>query len=300
MAKNFSYIEDADRIKTGPPTDFNDQMDSLLRVPSYLMAYEDAEYLTSAAARPIRMQSELMKPDWYMNRYGVRSTIIVFGSARFIDRDTATRRMDEVRQKMEAAPDDPLLLQELKTATMLMETSEYYEFAREFSYLVSRENRANQKPDCDGVLDYVICTGGGPGIMEAANRGAYEAGALSVGLNIQLPYEQRPNPYISPQLCFNFHYFAIRKLHFLIRAKALMVSPGGFGTLDELFETLTLRQTNRMQKIPILVHGEEFWSKLVNFEYMVESGVICPQDLDLFQYVETPHEAWEAIQEFHR
>lgn len=274
-----------ERISSLSPSELRADSDALMQTASYAPAFQDRDYLTSPAARPIRIQSELMKPDWYLQKYGIRSTIIVFGSARFIDRETALSQLQHA--------DTP-------AAKIAVKMSEYYEFAREFGYLVSKINRLEEKLDSDGILDYVICTGGGPGIMEAANRGAYEAGALTVGLNIQLPYEQRPNPYISPQLCFNFHYFAIRKLHFLLRAKALVVCPGGFGTMDELFETLTLRQTERMQAIPILLYGKEFWEKAINFDYLVETGVIARKDLELFHYVETPQEAWEMIKAFHR
>ena len=178
--------------------------------------------------------------------------------------------------------------------------SVYYEQARAFGKLVSEENQANSDGLANNIFDYVICTGGGPGIMEAGNRGAKEAGALSIGLNIKLPFEQCPNPYISPQLCFQFHYFAIRKLHFLLRAKALVVFPGGFGTFDELFEALTLRQTEKMQKLPVIIFGKEFWEKTINFNNLVDTGVINREDLELFKYVDTPEEAWEMIQAFHR
>lgn len=253
----------------------------------------------SEDARSIRIETEVTKPECYFRRFKIRSTVIVFGSARFQDRLRAEKVLAEAEEKFAAKPDDPTLKSAVESARSKLEMSKYYELAREFSYLVSRQNQIINRHNEDGFFDYVICTGGGPGIMEAANRGAYEAGAMSIGLNIRLPYEQRPNPFISPELCFNFHYFAIRKLHFMLRAKALVVCPGGFGTFDELFEALTLRQTNKMQKIPIVMFGKDFWEKTIRFEHLVDSGVIDRDDLGLFNYAETPEEAWKIIQDFH-
>jgi len=235
-----------------------------------------------------------------MRQAGIRSTIIVFGSARFISRNRAQRLLDEANQQLAVSPGSEKAKHAVIKAKQQMETSIHYERAREFSRIVSQDTRAAYPPDYQGPFDYVICTGGGPGIMEAANRGAHDAGAKSIGLNIKLPYEQRPNPYTSPHLCFQFHYFNVRKLHFMLRAKALVAAPGGFGTFDELFEGLTLRQTERMQLIPIILLGTEFWKKSVNFAYLVETGVINRDDLELFHFTDSPLEAWNTIKAFYR
>jgi uncharacterized protein (TIGR00730 family) len=267
--------------------------------PSYGIAFDDRTFLWSDHARPIRLQMEMEKPEWIMRQAGIRSTIIVFGSARFVSKNKAHRLLDEANQKLADSPNDEKAKLAVAAAKRRLETSVHYEHAREFTRIVAKETTANYPPDYQGPFDYVICTGGGPGIMEAANRGAHEVGAQSVGLNIQLPYEQRPNPYISPHLCFQFHYFNVRKLHFMLRAKALVACPGGFGTFDELFEGLTLRQTERMQKIPIILLGTEFWTKCVNFDYLAETGVIDRDDLELFHITDSPQEAWEQIKAFY-
>jgi len=261
----------------------------LLHSPGYEIAFQDQQFINSDAARTIRIEAEVTKPEWFFEQYGIHSTIIVFGSARFVDRETALERVQKAQSD-----------EELRKANRDLEMSQYYELARQFAFLVSQKNQCCPENENNEPYNYVICTGGGPGIMEAGNRGAYEAGAWSIGLNIQLPYEQRPNPYITPQLCFQFHYFATRKLHFLLRAKALVVFPGGFGTFDELFEALTLRQTNKMQMLPVIIFGKEFWEKTINFKHLVDAGVINREDLELFKYADTPEEAWEMIQAFHR
>ena len=286
--------QERDALKPAHPEEPSIQQ--LLNSPSYRIAFYDEEFLMSDYARAVRLQLEAIKPESVMRHYGVRSTVIVFGSARTISNDRATKNLRAAEAKWEMYKDDPNVRDELAVARRDHEMSRYYELAREFGKIVTE---ANKFPDPRGHYDYVICTGGGPGIMEAANRGAYEADGLSVGLNIQLPYEQRPNPYMTPQLCFQFHYFAIRKLHFMLRAKALVACPGGFGTFDELFEALTLRQTQRMQQIPIILFGEEFWRKTVNFDYLVETGVIDRKDLKLFHFTESPAEAWRTIRDFH-
>ncbi|MDR2168548.1 MAG: TIGR00730 family Rossman fold protein [Planctomycetaceae bacterium] len=282
----------------------------LLDSPSYRLAYHDADFINGDSARSIRLQLEVSKPDVFMQRLGIRSTVIVFGSARIVSREKANARLQEVLSRGSGASDSLEYRDELSHAERLLELSEYYESAREFARLVSEANlerernnngsdNINVNIDRNVVHDYVICTGGGPGIMEAANRGAHEVGGLSVGLNIQLPFEQKPNPYISPELCFQFHYFAIRKLHFMLRAKALVTYPGGFGTFDELFEALTLRQTQRMQPIPIIIFGEDFWRKVINFDHLVQMGVIARDDLELFHFTDSPQEAWNIIKSFH-
>ena len=277
-----------------------DLLERLVHSPSYEIAFEDQEFIHSGAARALRIEAEVAKPEWFFKQYGIRSTIIVFGSARFVDRETAMGRLQKAKNDLEKNPNEEWSHDALDKANHDVQMSEYYELAREFALLVSQQNQCQVDEDHDGEFDYVICTGGGPGIMEAGNRGAYEAGALSIGLNIKLPYEQHPNPYISPQLCFQFHYFAIRKLHFLLRAKALVVFPGGFGTFDELFEALTLRQTNKMQMLPVIIFGKDFWEKTINFKHLVDTGVIERADLELFKYADTPEEAWDMIQAFHR
>ncbi len=265
--------------------------------PSYAVAYHDREFLESDIARSIRISAEVVKPEFFLRHYGIHSTVIVFGSARFLSKEDAGRNLAAARAAREAAPNDAQTGTELAQAERLDAMSRYYEQAREFARIVSEANREQNANGSN--KEYIICTGGGPGIMEAANRGAHEAGALSIGLNIKLPNEQRPNPYISPPLCFQFHYFAIRKLHFLLRAKALVVAPGGFGTFDELFEALTLRQTNRMQPIPIIIFGEEYWRKCIDFDALAAAGVIDEEDLNLFQYTDSPQEAWDMIREFY-
>jgi uncharacterized protein (TIGR00730 family) len=240
------------------------------------------------------------KPEHFMQQAKIRSTVIVFGSARFVSRNRAQRNLDEATKNLAASPNSEEIQDAVVKARRQVESSVYYESAREFARIVSEEITAKYPPNYQGPFDYVICTGGGPGIMEAANRGAHDAKVQSIGLNIQLPYEQRPNPYTSPHLCFQFHYFNVRKLHFMLRAKALVACPGGFGTFDELFEGLTLRQTERMQLIPIILLGTEFWKKCVNFDYLVETGVINRDDLELFHFTDSPQEAWDTIKAFYR
>jgi uncharacterized protein (TIGR00730 family) len=288
-------FEQADRFEETKVMDVRSLLDS----PSYEIAFHDQSFIMSDAARSLRIQIETAKADWFLRQYGIRSTVIVFGSARFISSGRANRLLAEAKAKLAEFPRDNDLKNIVAHATQQVKMSVYYDQAREFGRIVSKENQAHLPLESKRTFDYVICTGGGPGIMEAANRGAHDVGALSIGLNIKLPFEQRPNPYISPELCFQFHYFAIRKLHFMLRAKALVVCPGGFGTFDELFEALTLRQTERMQPIPIIIFGEDFWRKVVDFNHLVETGVIDRRDLELFHFTESPHEAWEIIKSFH-
>jgi uncharacterized protein (TIGR00730 family) len=266
--------------------------DPLLGSPSYVKAYEDVAFLKRDELRAIRLHLELLKPELIQQEQGIRSTIVVFGSARTVDPETAKARVDEARAQVEQAPDEAAAAT-LVRSEQVLESSRYYAAAREFSRIVSSTCQI------DGACDYVTVTGGGPGIMEAANRGAHDCGAKSLGLNIILPSEQNPNPYITPELCFQFHYFAIRKMHFLLRARALVAFPGGFGTLDELFETLTLIQTGKMPRVPVILFGKEFWSRMIDFPGLVEHGVISERDLDLFCYAETPAEAWNRISAFH-
>jgi uncharacterized protein (TIGR00730 family) len=236
--------------------------------------------------RPVRLQLELLKPELIQHEMGIESTVVIFGSARIPDCETAEANLVALRDQVRGREDDPTLQQQLQKARRDVERSRYYEEARRLSGMVSRNSPRDR---------LVVVTGGGPGIMEAANRGAYESGCQSIGLNIVLPFEQAPNPYITPELSFQFHYFAIRKMHFLMRAKCLVAFPGGFGTLDELFEALTLIQTGKIKPMPVLLFGREFWQRVINFETLIEEGNISPRDLEIFQYVETAEEAWDVI-----
>jgi len=265
----------------------------ILHSPSYRLAYKDVDFLTDPRLRPARIELELLKPETVFHDEKITSTIVVFGGTRFVEPARAKAQLRELRAQLEETPDDPRRQRAVSRAERIVANSAYYEVAREFARLVSSQSQRN------GKYQYVIVTGGGPGIMEAANRGAYDVGAKSVGLNIRLPTEQQPNPYITPELCFQFHYFAIRKFHFVLRAKALVIFPGGFGTLDELFEVLTLRQSRRMQDIPIILFGRSYWEKALDFRFLADEGAINDEDLDLIRYAETAQEAWDIIVRFH-
>ncbi|MBE0425714.1 MAG: TIGR00730 family Rossman fold protein [Nitrospirae bacterium] len=257
--------------------------------PSYRLAYKDTDFLLKDDLRPVRLQIELLKPELILKEHKIESTIIIFGSARIPEPEVAQKQLAEAEAPAREEPADEMLARKAKILRRIAANSKYYDDARRLSYLISQANKASHN------FKFVVVTGGGPGIMEAANRGAHEAGAESIGLNIVLPFEQKPNDYITPELCFQFHYFAIRKMHFLIRAEALVVFPGGFGTLDELFETLTLIQTRKISPIPVLIFGREYWERIINFNALVEEGTISPEDVNLFQYVETAEEAWGII-----
>jgi uncharacterized protein (TIGR00730 family) len=256
---------------------------------AYRLAFTDTDFLLRDELRPVRMQLELLKPELVQREQGIESTIVIFGSARIQPPDQARAALAAAQAEM-ARGTDPLAASALKRAQTALAMSAYYEEAQRFSALVTQRSRALDTP-------VVVVTGGGPGIMEAGNRGAFEVGGKSIGLNIVLPHEQAPNPYITPELCFQFHYFALRKMHFLMRSIALVCFPGGFGTLDELFETMTLVQTGKSRARPILLFGRAFWEKLINFEHLVDTGMISPGDLGLFHYVETAEEAWERLAE---
>ena len=237
------------------------------RAPAYQLAFTDNEFMCRDELRPVRLQLELLKPEMMMAEYGVESTIVLFGGARI---------------------PEPSKRETARTQT-LADLSKYYDEARAFARVMTERSKKN------GHREDVVVTGGGPGVMEAGNRGAEDAGGVSIGLNIVLPFEQAPNEYVTPDLCFNFHYFAIRKMHFLMRAKAVAVFPGGFGTLDELFESLTLIQTGRMKRVPFILFGREFWDKIINWDALADAGTISPTDLDLFKFVETAEEAVAVI-----
>jgi uncharacterized protein (TIGR00730 family) len=248
---------------------------------SYRLAFTDTTFLLREEMRPVRMQLELLKPELVQNEQGIESTIVIFGSARIVPADVAQRMVADA----ESAGDETALA----IARQHLAMSRYYEEARRFAALVTEKSRALETP-------LYVVTGGGPGIMEAGNRGAHEAGGKSIGLNIVLQHEQVPNPYITPELCFQFHYFGLRKMHFLMRSVALVCFPGGFGTLDETFEALTLIQTGKSRRRPVLLFGREFWTKLVNFDVLVETGMISALDLQLFRFVETAEEAWNVLE----
>jgi len=256
---------------------------------SYIPADKDTEFLQRDELRPIRIGLELLKPELIQHEEGIQSTVVVFGSARLQEPAAANHALQTAEEEAARTPNDPLRRRHVAIAKRQLELAKYYDVAREFSRVVSSTCQI------DGRCDYVIMTGGGPGIMEAANRGAADVNAKSIGLNITLPHEQHPNPYITPRLSFQFRYFAIRKMHFLIRAKALVAFPGGFGTLDELFETLTLLQTGKTDKVLVVLVGRTFWEGLINWQLLVDCGLIAPTDLDLFHYAETAQEAWSLI-----
>ncbi len=257
-----------------------------LQPDAYRIAFADPEFLLRRETRGIRFQLELLKPDIEQQVAGVEHTIVVFGSARFVSADDAARLSDEAARSGDA--------QMTERAQRLTRSAVHYERAREFGQVVGRWSL--QRPNNERLY---ICTGGGPGIMEAAMRGAREVGMEAVALNIALPHEQEPNPYVTPALSFKFHYFALRKMHFMMRAKALVVFPGGFGTLDELFEVITLVQTRKAKPVPIVLFGTDYWQRLVNFEMLVDEGVISRSDLDLFSFADEAGQAWESIRSFY-
>ncbi len=272
-ARNFPTAEE--EAATVKPTSLYGGADS-----SYKLAFADERFLLREDLRPVRMQLELLKPELILQEERIAATIVMFGSARLLPMDVAEERLSQAESGHDKAA--------IARARMALHMSRYYEEARQLSALITQ---ASKKLD----EKIVVVTGGGPGIMEAGNRGASEAGGPSIGLNIVLPHEQEPNPYITPKLCFQFHYFALRKMHFLMRSVALVCFPGGFGTLDELFEVMTLTQTGKVRKRPIVLVGREFWTKLVNFEWLVETGMIAAGDLQLFHLVDSAEEAWAVL-----
>ena len=274
-------------------TDVEQNRQAILNSHSYRLAELDMEFLALDEQRPVRMQLELQKVESLLKQYGITSTVVVFGGTQVIPGPKAKAKLARARKRLQRMPDDPLAKRSVVRAEQILAKSRFYDEALEFSRIVSSTCQHN------GQCDFMIMTGGGPGIMEAANRGAFEVGAKSIGLNIELPHEQEPNPYITPELCFQFSYFAMRKFHFILRAAALVVFPGGFGTLDELFNTLTLRQTERMQEIPIILYGEEYWKGIIDFHRLADEGVIADDDLDLLQFADTPQQAWDIIAQFH-
>ncbi len=268
-------------------------IEAVLQSAAYRRADQDLELLNRDELRPVRLQLELLKPELIQQEEGIRSTIVVFGSSRLVEPALAKQRLEEAKAEAARRPEDPDRQQAVAVARRQLDLARYYDEARAFGRLVSSTCQT------DGRCDFVIVTGGGPGIMEAANRGAADVGAKSIGLNITLPQEQQPNPYISPGLCFQFRYFALRKMHFLLRAKALVAFPGGFGTMDELFETLTLLQTGKVTGVTVVLVGKAFWDQVINWTALVEHGLISPGDLQLFHYTETAQETWDLISRNH-
>lgn len=266
-----------------------DKLKNILNSPSYVSAIEDVDFLDGDDARGVRLQLDYLKPDGLLKEHGIENTIVVFGSTRIVEPAAAKKNVKHSRTALAKQPDDKELKRKLLVAERILAKSHYYEIAREFSQLVAN---AGDGPE-DSRL--VVMTGGGPGMMEASNRGAHDVGAKNIGLNITLPHEQYPNPYISPELCFRFHYFALRKMHFMLRAKALVAFPGGYGTFDEVFETLTLIQTRKIKPVPIVLVGEGYWRKAFDIDFMLEEGVIDVEDRDLFWFAETAEEIWEGL-----
>lgn len=244
--------------------------------PSYRLAYVDEDFLCRPELRPVRLQLELLKPEMMLTEMGIKSTVVLFGGAR-----------------IPAPGAEPWAAKNDVQRDNLKKASVFYEEAEKFAALCARHSALSNHQE------FVVVTGGGPGVMEAGNKGASEAGAPTIGLNILLPHEQAPNQYVTPELSFNFHYFAIRKMHFLMRARAVVVFPGGFGTLDELFEALTLIQTRRMERVPLILFAPEFWNRIIDFEALANFGTIAPGDMDLINFVETADQAWKVIADFY-
>jgi uncharacterized protein (TIGR00730 family) len=270
-----------------------EQIKTIISDPSYEVAEDDKKFIYSDEARGVRLQLDYLKAEVKMKKQGIDHTIVVFGSARIVEFETAMEELKKIEKELEESPHSEGLLSALKKAESMVRKSLYYDEARKFGQLIGKSGKGPY--DCHVTL----MTGGGPGIMEAANRGAMDVGAKSIGLNIELSHEQFPNPYITPDLCFQFRYFAIRKLHFMQRAKALVIFPGGFGTLDELFEILTLIQTMKSPSIPIILVSKEYWQKVVDFEFLKEEDVITSDDLDILTYANSAEEAWEKIIGWH-
>jgi len=259
------------------------------------IAFEDEDFIKSPACRGLRLEMEYIKPDITMDLFRVYSTMVIFGSARTKSPEEAQKILDEAQARLAKDPRSPQALADVKAAKRIVDESHYYTVARELAGLVTTESQKQDGTD----RTFVVLTGGGGGIMEAGNRGAMEAGGLSAALNITLPFEQHPNAYITPELSFQLHYFSVRKMHFLKRAKALAAFPGGFGTMDELFEALTLVQTKIIDRIPILLFGREFWEDLINWQRFIDDGLISPEDLDLFHYCDSAWEGWNHIKQFY-
>lgn len=275
-------------------SDTDKMVNRLKKSSAFKIAFKDQKFISEGYNRPLRLEMELLKPEVILREEKVNSTIVVFGGTRVVEPSEAKRKVKQLEARKRNAPTNKTIARDLKVARSVLAKSWYYDEAREFGRLVSVEGQNRDENE------WVICTGGGPGIMEAANRGAHDVGAKSIGLNITLPLEQEPNPYISPELCLQFHYFALRKMHFLMRAKALVAFPGGYGTLDELFEALTLVQTEKVDPLPIVLFGEKYWKNVIKLERLVDEGTIAPEDLNLIVYADKAIEAWNYIKYFYR
>jgi uncharacterized protein (TIGR00730 family) len=270
------------------------RLQAILESASYREADRDVDFLQRDDTRGLRLQLDYFKPEFLLEQHRIRHTIVVFGSTRITEPTAAQRNVDARRRALAEAPLDEERQRRLATAERVLAKSRYYEIAREFGRLVGK---AGERAEGGRA---VVVTGGGPGVMEAANRGAYDVGANSIGLNITLPHEQYPNPYVTPDLCFRFHYFALRKLHFLLRARALVAFPGGFGTFDELFETLTLVQTRKIKPMPVILVGEAYWRRAVDLDFLLAEGAIDAEDRELFWFAETAQEIWDGIVHWYR
>jgi uncharacterized protein (TIGR00730 family) len=265
----------------------------IMASPSYRRADCDLDFLQRDEVRPSRLQLEFLKPEVFFEEQGVCDTIVVFGGTRIVEPAVARLRVEQARQALEQNPQDPTLRSRLAVTERILAKSHYYEVARELGRIVGRAGQRTSE------CRLIVITGGGPGLMEAANRGAYEVGAKSAGLNIALPYEQFPNPYITPELCFQFRYFGLRKMHFMMRAKALVAFPGGYGTLDELFGALCLIQTRKIKPLPVVLVGEQYWRRVFDVEYLAAEGTIDPEDTELFCFAETGEQIWKIIWEWY-
>jgi len=259
---------------------------TVLQPDAYRLAFADPEFLLRRETRGMRMQLEMLKPDLEQAHQGINDTVVVFGSARFVSPEDAEALLRDAQASGDVA--------QIAVAQRHVRNARHYDNARRFARLVAQYSK-----QCDPDHRLFICTGGGPGIMEAANRGAHEVGVPTPGLNITLPHEQSANPYVTPSLSFKFHYFAVRKMHFMMRAKALVAFPGGFGTLDELFEVITLVQTQKAKPVPIILFGTDYWKRLINMDVLVEEGTISPQDLELIHYTDDHRDAWDMIRKFY-
>ena len=281
-------------LPSNDPARVAHNLEQIIHSDTYRLAHQDLDLLNSSSMRGVRMLLEISKPELSFEEAGITSTIIVFGGARLQEKSAAEASLKEASKELDANPASAQCKRKVSRARKMVELSSFYDAAREFAFLASHFGQSGpiSGPSCS---THVIVTGGGPGIMEAANRGAFDAGCRSIGLNIELPHEQNPNPYITPSLCFKFNYFALRKFHFVMRAVGAVLFPGGYGTLDELFELLTLRQVGTQHAMPIILFGKDYWSRLVDFKFMADSGLIDDDDLQLIQFADTAAEAWDLI-----